>query len=363
MGSISAAVGRFMPIVVCLLVGYTYYVFVFRICVKPLLKTEKKIGQTVTYLAIVDILLVMVLSSYIRIVIQKPGSPAQPPKPTAPSNSMPVYAPSGSTSSTTTVSSPSTPSTASTRVATYPSGPISTSDQLRPMENAYIKDATTATSGTSETLMGSTSVSNQQTRVMIPMPSTVISKRDGGLRWCDRCNYVKPDRCHHCSECDKCVLKMDHHCPWVNGCVGYNNYKFFFLFVLYTALYSDFIFAATIAIVAQQLSNKEDLDIQWIILLILLFDANNPLGYGVATTRQGENIWDLGWSDNWKSVMGTKWWLWFLPFGSPPGDGLVYPYNPPIRDRLIEEARTNAQINEDRIAFRMQQSQIPRLQT
>jgi len=41
------------------------------------------------------------------------------------------------------------------------------------------------------------------------------------------------------------------------------------------------------------------------------FDANNPLGYGVATTRQGENIWDLGWSDNWKSVMGTKWWLWF----------------------------------------------------
>ncbi|CAG8504546.1 4562_t:CDS:2 [Paraglomus occultum] len=345
----------------------------------------------------------MVLSSYTRIVIQKPGSPAQPPKSTPPSNSTPVYAPSGSTSSTTTVSSPSTPSTASTRIATSPSGPISTSDQLRPMENAYIKDITTTISVTSETLMGSTPVSNQQTRVMIPMSSTVISKRDGGLRWCDRCNYVKPDRCHHCSECDKCVLKMDHHCPWVNGCVGYNNYKFFFLFVLYTALYSDFIFAATIAIIAQQLSDKEDLDIQWIILLILAFlfgilltgftlvhltsmlknrttiesishrkrqyhvrvqfDANNPLCYGVATTRQGENLWDLGWSDNWKSVMGTKWWLWFLPFGSPPGDGLVYPYNPPIRDRLIEEARINAQINEDRIAFRMQQAQIPRLQT
>ncbi|KAK3521949.1 hypothetical protein QTP70_020052, partial [Hemibagrus guttatus] len=48
--------------------------------------------------------------------------------------------------------------------------------------------------------------------------SLTIYTRTGSstIRYCDRCQVIKPDRCHHCFTCDKCVLKMDHHCP----CLG-----------------------------------------------------------------------------------------------------------------------------------------------
>ncbi|KAL1409717.1 palmitoyltransferase for Vac8p [Vanrija albida] len=62
----------------------------------------------------------------------------------------------------------------------------------------------------------------------------------GGHRWCRKCDGWKPDRCHHCRACGQCVLKMDHHCPWLDNCVGYHNYKAFMLFVTYAALMAGY---------------------------------------------------------------------------------------------------------------------------
>jgi len=51
---------------------------------------------------------------------------------------------------------------------------------------------------------------------------------------CNKCNKPKPARAHHCRICRKCIKRMDHHCPWVNNCIGIGNYRYFYGLLLHT---------------------------------------------------------------------------------------------------------------------------------
>ena len=42
-------------------------------------------------------------------------------------------------------------------------------------------------------------------------------------------------RARHCSKCNKCVHRFDHHCPWTGNCIGKNNIKVFIQFLFYSS--------------------------------------------------------------------------------------------------------------------------------
>ncbi|KAI1854758.1 hypothetical protein JX266_000876 [Neoarthrinium moseri] len=50
--------------------------------------------------------------------------------------------------------------------------------------------------------------------------------------FCVSCMIRTPLRSKHCKRCQRCVAKHDHHCPWINNCVGINNHRHFFFFLI-----------------------------------------------------------------------------------------------------------------------------------
>ena len=66
----------------------------------------------------------------------------------------------------------------------------------------------------------------------LPHPSVDLTS----VLFCPWCHVWVRKSVKHCHHCNKCVDDFDHHCRWLNGCVGGENYVYFAWFIGSTLL-------------------------------------------------------------------------------------------------------------------------------
>ena len=170
-----------------------------------------------------------------------------------------------------------------------------------------------------------------------------------GFRTCEKCNLLKPDRAHHCSVCDACILKMDHHCPWVNNCVCFSNYKFFVLFLGYSLALCSWSALVSLPYFIEfwrmdLSSSYGKLHIIFLFFVSVMFAVSlaSLFFYHLYLTMKNKSTleafrtpifrygpdkkaYDLGKSQNFKQIFGDDPILWLLPVSTSKNCGVIFP--------------------------------------
>jgi len=153
-------------------------------------------------------------------------------------------------------------------------------------------------------------------------------------------------------------MRYDHHCPWINNCVGYRNHKFFLLLVFYAQLSSFFALATSIpellscACILMGIEDRSNFDTKNLatstvvaflafggialflsILLTLLLITYVPFAAQNLTTVEETytnmmNPFDLGTTmANLEQIFGLPGPDWLLPIRPlrPTTDGIFFP--------------------------------------
>jgi palmitoyltransferase len=75
---------------------------------------------------------------------------------------------------------------------------------------------------------------------------------------CPDCEVLRTERSKHCAICNRCVERYDHHCPWINNCVGINNHTPFLVFIVTLIMILMLIILSSIVMLANDCRPDKD---------------------------------------------------------------------------------------------------------
>ncbi|XP_065209979.1 palmitoyltransferase ZDHHC15 isoform X3 [Planococcus citri] len=298
-------------LLVCSLIGYSYYCYIIQLCLGTLENFGSSLPQQIFYILIYHVLLILLLWSYWQTVFTCTG--AVPKR-------------------------------------------FKLSDEI-------IEQFKSATSEEGK-LQAIEKYGND-----LPIVTRTYIGGRATYRFCFVCNHLKPDRCHHCRICGVCVLKMDHHCPWVNNCISYTNYKYFVLFLFYAFMFCSYIVITTLPyfllIWKHSASPSGGIHILFLFIIAAMFFLSIMsiftyhlylIGCNRTTLeafrapvfengRVDKNGFNLGLVNNFKQIFGNRYALWPFPIFTSLGNGITFERARQHADRktLLDENENNSE--------------------